>query len=399
MLRTLLLSSLLLGAAAAEADVYKNGKDLNGKDHNGKDLNGKDLNGKDLNGSTMSATAVEGSQLVTWVRGSKTTLVKKSGTQLIGARLQVAGESSFELTIDAAGTLPSPNSDVWAYTVSAEYWQNGCAHHGYQQGIRLDPQCSNVEGAVCARDEFCCSVRWDQQCVNEFWEEHAAASASGAGWNYYWHRHREESICGQDGDEDGSWRSYRPLRKGVFVQGKWSAAEGVPGGGGKTRFDGSGAPYLTFACLASPNGRGGGAIGKCVVNGYKPWVNHAKDRLHQACVRMYRADFCGDGVSWTENGNPIDLWDSYSPAIQTSETSWASEAVWEAAGALYMHDAQKARTASSPATGGRSLQQYQAWKRSIYGSSYCRGNFAQSWGGCWDASNSGVCAQTYTKVP
>jgi hypothetical protein len=56
-----------------------------------------------------------------------------------------------------------------------------------------------------------------------------------------------------------------------------------------------------------------GAIGKCVRLGYKPWKQlpdgTALWDYHQACVRMLRADYCGDGQSFTRDGTLIDLYD------------------------------------------------------------------------------------------
>jgi ADYC domain len=57
----------------------------------------------------------------------------------------------------------------------------------------------------------------------------------------------------------------------------------------------------------------GDAEGKCVRFGYKPW-GHAADGTplapyYQACVRLVRADYCGDGVGHTRNGMPIDIFD------------------------------------------------------------------------------------------
>jgi hypothetical protein len=57
----------------------------------------------------------------------------------------------------------------------------------------------------------------------------------------------------------------------------------------------------------------GGAEGKCVRFGYKPWGalpdGSPLAPYYQACVRMVRADYCGDGVGHTKNGTPIDLFD------------------------------------------------------------------------------------------
>lgn len=67
-----------------------------------------------------------------------------------------------------------------------------------------------------------------------------------------------------------------------------------------------GAGRLLITCTA-------GAEGKCVRFGYKPWrqagdgASLAPD--HQACVRLVRADYCGDGVGHTRNGTPIDIFD------------------------------------------------------------------------------------------
>jgi ADYC domain-containing protein len=44
--------------------------------------------------------------------------------------------------------------------------------------------------------------------------------------------------------------------------------------------------------------------------GYKPWREAAgKPRwdYHQACVRMVRADYAGDGIGHTRDGTLIDL--------------------------------------------------------------------------------------------
>lgn len=56
-----------------------------------------------------------------------------------------------------------------------------------------------------------------------------------------------------------------------------------------------------------------GAIGKCIRLGYKPWRRLPDGTSlwdhHQACVRMLRADYCGDGTSFTRDGMLIDLYD------------------------------------------------------------------------------------------
>jgi hypothetical protein len=56
-----------------------------------------------------------------------------------------------------------------------------------------------------------------------------------------------------------------------------------------------------------------GAIGKCVRAGYKPWKIAADGRsmwdYHQACTRLVRADYCGDGMSRTRDGIQVEIID------------------------------------------------------------------------------------------
>lgn len=57
----------------------------------------------------------------------------------------------------------------------------------------------------------------------------------------------------------------------------------------------------------------GGAEGKCVRFGYKPWRRlpdgTSLQPYYQACVRLVRADYGGDGIGHTRNGTPMDLFD------------------------------------------------------------------------------------------
>jgi hypothetical protein len=77
----------------------------------------------------------------------------------------------------------------------------------------------------------------------------------------------------------------RGISGGVFLAGSWNDR-------GEHLHDGK----FSVSCTS-------GAIGKCVRAGYKPWVRANDGRLmwdyHQACVRAIRADYCGNGVSYT----------------------------------------------------------------------------------------------------
>jgi hypothetical protein len=85
----------------------------------------------------------------------------------------------------------------------------------------------------------------------------------------------------------------------------------------------------------------GGAEGKCVRFGYKPW-RRGPDGVslasyYQACVRLVRADYCGDGIGHTRNGTPIDIFDTI--GIQSDEIApgMTFEAAWGPDGAVCVH--------------------------------------------------------------
>jgi hypothetical protein len=90
-----------------------------------------------------------------------------------------------------------------------------------------------------------------------------------------------------------------------------------------------------FACTS-------GVVAKCLRWGYRPWKTVGGRSLadhHQACTRMARADYCGDGTTNTENGTLIDLYDNL--GIQTrSPDDLASlllfDAAWTPRGAYCM---------------------------------------------------------------
>lgn len=94
--------------------------------------------------------------------------------------------------------------------------------------------------------------------------------------------------------------------------------------------DGSHAPSDTVVTFACP----GGALAKCVDFGYAPWRSLDGTSLapyHQACTRAVRADYCGDGTSYTQDGNPINLYDVV--GVQQDTVDWTPEAEWGEDGA------------------------------------------------------------------
>jgi hypothetical protein len=80
-----------------------------------------------------------------------------------------------------------------------------------------------------------------------------------------------------------------------------------------------------------------GARGKCVRFGYLPWISAAMRDIYNACVRMVRADYCGDGEGTTRDGMRIDLYDDRGIQQADSDPAQEFEAGWTEAGAVCVH--------------------------------------------------------------
>ncbi|RKG78179.1 hypothetical protein D7W79_13490 [Corallococcus exercitus] len=105
--------------------------------------------------------------------------------------------------------------------------------------------------------------------------------------------------------------------RALAVQGVWDASGARKDTPGK----------LTLACE-------NGAITKCIRWGYKPWAQRdgkSLTDLHQACTRMARADYCGNGRSHTREHTIIDMYDELGVSSRTTEAS----ATWDPAKASF----------------------------------------------------------------
>ena len=121
----------------------------------------------------------------------------------------------------------------------------------------------------------------------------------------------------------------------VALAGRWDYRGGVAGGGSKINDPNA----FTFACVEAP-------MGKCVIWGYKPWASAQASSYHEACYRMVRADYCGNGRSYTHDGKWIDFYDGIGIQFDT-EPTWTFEAEWTASGARCVVPGQL-RVLSSP---------------------------------------------------
>jgi hypothetical protein len=239
---------------------------------NGVELNGVKFNGVKFNGSSLNPLRLDGLTF-----GSDAL----SGVRLDGAKL--------------SGTLPGG---------------------GVLQGSGL----VGVELAASLDDGTHVRLRIDQVETSsdpELERYHVSALVAGAA--------AYEPLCTA---ADGTAALAIPL------MGSWDESEGTTTGGSHVED----ASVFTFACE-------GYALAKCVDFGYAPWrtatecltpkqcASRSLAPYHQACTRLLRADYCGDGTPTTRDGTEVDLWDAL--GIQNDdETSWRLEAEWSSGGAV-----------------------------------------------------------------
>ena len=130
------------------------------------------------------------------------------------------------------------------------------------------------------------------------------------------------SVHGADGwtplcEPDGGGRSLGFPLPGTFTEdGIYTPAPGL----------------LSLSCT-------GGAQAKCIRAGYAPWKTGPQDLglagHYSACIRMIRADYCGDLAAHTLDGTVIDIYDDI--RVQDSDASLEGmrfEAGWGPHGAV-----------------------------------------------------------------
>jgi hypothetical protein len=108
----------------------------------------------------------------------------------------------------------------------------------------------------------------------------------------------------------------------------------------------------------------GGAQGKCVRFGYRPFDTGPDGRpmwdLYNSCIRMVRADYSGDGRGTTRDGQQIDLYDSFGIQSKADQQGHEFEAGWSPQGAVCVRHVRvkenaslAALEASAPGLSGR----------------------------------------------
>lgn len=242
----------------------------NGDSLNGDSLNGDSLNGDSLNGDSLNGDSLNGDSL--------------NGDSLNGDSLNGDSLNGMQLN----GTLLSAttwqgNQLVGSDLVGTTF--NGVTVNGETVRLRID---SVTQGSGANSDVYSYGLSWK----------------GDSGWH---------PVC-----PNGA--------TAIPTMGRWNFGRGVAGGGSWT----ADWNFITWSCA-------GGAIAKCVVLGYKPWKyvgNKSLQPYHQACTRLLRADYCGNGQPYTVDGTLVDLYDGL--GIQVDTESWSFEAEWDGNGARCM---------------------------------------------------------------
>jgi len=281
--------SIFIGCAVQGSETHETVAEYSAAStiHNTVSLNGGGLNGGGLNGGGLNGGGLNGGGL------------NGSSANLVGF--------TFDLTTVSGVTVNgAPIEGAWI--------DNGTLHAIRSDGTVLSGQAlvgAKVTGRLDTNDQV--TLRFD--ALESF------TSQAGPSLQRYvisftgLHSNSRAYVCGKNDAGE-------PIMT-IPITGRWNFQEGVQGGGAKEESS----TLLTFACQ-------GFALYKCIDYGYPPWkkVNGVKlNNHHQACVRMIRADYCGDGRSWTVNGTLINLYDNL--GIQSDTESWAVEAEWDIDGA------------------------------------------------------------------
>ena len=258
-------------------------------------------------GSSRGDDVAEAASAATVLNGVNFNGVKFNGIDLNGVELdplpftglQLAGQALTGVSLDGSSlsaTLPGGARATGSGLVGAEL--SGTLSNGDTVTLRIDGVTTGSEPDV----------------------QDYSVSASVAGSATF------QPLCGAA--SDGT-----PVQA-IPLAGSWDESAGTSTGGAHV----DDPSVFTFACE-------GYALAKCVEFGYAPWRSvtecaaagdcaaRSLAPFHQACTRMLRADYCGDGTATTRDDTQVDVWDNF--AIQTDdEPTWGLEAEWSPGGAV-----------------------------------------------------------------
>lgn len=279
MLRTLLplcvLTTAVLGCDPAPSDnacdaVVHDGFRKLGA--NGVSLNGTSFNGVGLNGISVNGVSVNGVSLNGRLNGVSLNGVSLNGSQLGG--VDVADGTVADVQLEGTALVGTTASGT---RIAGSDWV-GATLEASVGSERIELEIAAVE-----RDADDPSIEW------------VALEVDG------------QPLCGEGG-------------RGLFMAGVWDDA-----GARHDAFEGDRDVRYTFACDT-------GVLAKCITWGYAPYA--AGTDAHQACTRLARADYCGDGIAHTADGTLIDVFDTLGVQRSDASVDLEFEAGWGPDGAV-----------------------------------------------------------------
>ena len=234
------------------------------------------------------------------------------GTQLLGVRLKAAADDRSALfqsarldSVKQDGKIPVAVAVKGALLVPARA--------GGAAGDLLYSTLNGTASDGSAVPITICDIERDKNDPDMAWYTLQFWNSATSAW---------ENPCG-GADE-------KSVPKAVALAGTWDA-------GGAHR---DSAAEFTFACRS-------GVVSKCVDWGYKPWQSRGQTSLapyHQACTRMARADYCGNGKGHTVEATRIDVYDEIGIQKRGGDPM-SFEAAWAADGAYCLSRARHDRPA------------------------------------------------------
>lgn len=377
--------------------LFANGTRQNGTRQNGTRQNGTGQNGTRQNGSEFALAGVD----LTTVRALRAATPARQNPNLSAASDAVGGVYLRQGVLTNERRRPIALPDQPAPRTGVAY------KNTFMDGVMGDGQAVKVwiedVRQPDAQDpeilQYVIKVRYPDRWSNP--QPGDPCNEFGIGCPQRW-----AYACGVRSFGFGPIRRTIPI-PAIAVPGQWSFEQGRPGAGGKV-IDSSQRDYtrkITFACVD-------GAIGKCALMGYRPWRQAPEECLgegqcwrpsleyhHEACVRMIRADYCGDGQDHTMDGIYVDVWDNAGIQTQTPYSAepaaynatpptgvpFGLEAEWTPRGARCINQLLMPRTSHENAGSGMTVQRY------LEGRDYCNrkwtdadgSNYVWSQDGCF----------------
>jgi hypothetical protein len=299
-----LLPALIPGPGQAAS--LSNGTNMQGTNMQGTNMQGTNMQGTNMQGTNMQGTSFHGSLVQDTWTSSRLVGVKLDSQRAEPVLVAVAGFRGD--VIDGLSWRPGQGApeplDAASELVGLQWSESRCTGDGSCGLVTY-----RIAGGQPDASRSTMPVHGDNRDLWLYDIEYTTMERPSArDW---------QTLCQPDPHGDA---------RGMFLDGTWRA-------------DGSWDPRgHTVACTS-------GVLAKCARNwGYKPWkqvraasgARVALQPLHQACTRAARADYCGDGVSYTRDGTLIDLFDAHGLNVREQVAGFSAEAGFTVDGAAWV---------------------------------------------------------------